>query len=57
MYAEEAEARFCNAETQVMNLPELCAMARKHATDSDAVFYALPSTVNLGTVVISDYFL
>ena len=48
VYAEEAEARFCNAETQVMNLPELCAMARKHATDSDAVFYALPSTVNLG---------
>lgn len=31
-----------------MNLPELCALARKHALDSDAVFYALPSTVNLG---------
>ena len=48
VYSAEAEIRFFDPETRKMNLPELCALATKHALEADAVFFALPSTVNLG---------
>ena len=48
IYSAEAEIRFCDPTTNQLNLPELCALATKHALEADAVFYALPSTVNLG---------
>ena len=50
-YAAEAEAKWGNAEG-TMNLPELCNLAKKHAVDSEAIFYALPSNVNLGLVMV-----
>ena len=50
VYSAEAEIRFCDPTTSQLNLPELCALATKHALEADAVFYALPSTVNLGKI-------
>ena len=50
-YAADAEAKWGNAEG-TMNLPELCNLAKKHAVDSEAIFYALPSNVNLGMIMV-----
>lgn len=49
-YAVDAEAKFCPGET--MNLPDLCALARKHALDAEAVAHMLPSNLNLGLVMV-----
>eukprot|EP01038_Epipyxis_sp_PR26KG_P005424 gene5424-7514_t len=49
-YALEAEKKFFSNDT--MNLPDLCTLARKHALDSDAVFYQLPSSIDLGLVLV-----
>jgi hypothetical protein len=49
-YVNDAQQRFFVGET--MNMSDLCALARRHALDSDAVFYQLPSSVNLGLVMI-----
>ena len=50
-YADDVEAKWGNAETS-MNLPEICNLARRHAVDSEAIFHALPSDVDLGMVKI-----
>jgi dynein heavy chain len=49
-YALEAEKKFFPGET--MNLPDLCALAKKHMQDSEAIFNYLPSSLNLGLVLI-----
>ena len=49
-YAAEAEAKFCPGDTY--NLPELCALARKHSAESESVFHMLPSFCSLGFVLI-----
>lgn len=49
-YASEAEAKFCPGET--MNLPDLCALAKKHSYDAEAVHHMLPASVNLGLIFI-----
>lgn len=49
-YEKEAENKFCSGET--MNLPDLCALAHKHAVESEEVVHMLPSTISLGIVMI-----
>ena len=49
-YAIEMENKFCPGEN--MNLPDLTALASKHAHESDAIFYMLPSFINVGLVSI-----
>jgi dynein heavy chain len=49
-YVKEAEAKFCPGEA--LNLPDLCALARKHAADAENVQHMLPSNLNLGMVLV-----
>jgi dynein heavy chain len=49
-YTAEAVKKFFPGET--MNMPELCALARKHARDSESVMNDLPSSVSIGLVQI-----
>lgn len=51
-YANEAQKKFFPANSETMNMVELCALARKHALDSEQIFYQLPTSVNLGLVMI-----
>ena len=50
VYAQEAVERFTLNDQ--INLPELCALARQHAGDADAVFNLLPTAVSLGLVMV-----
>jgi dynein heavy chain len=49
-YTAEAVKKFFPGET--MSMPELCALARKHARDSESVMNDLPSSVSIGLVQI-----
>lgn len=50
-YAIDMESKYCpNADT--MDLAGLCAVAKKHADDSESVFNMLPSHVSTGLVFI-----
>jgi dynein heavy chain, axonemal len=49
-YANDAEAKYCNGET--LNLAELCLLAKNHMVEADAVFHKLPSSINLGMVLV-----
>jgi dynein heavy chain len=49
-YSANAEAKFFAGET--INMTELTALARKHAVDSEAIFYLLPTIINVGLVMI-----
>ena len=40
--------RYGYAKSQGLNLPELCSRARKHATDAELIFNAMPATISLG---------
>ena len=51
-YVNEAQKKFFPANSETMNMTELCALARKHALDSEQIFYQLPSSINLGLVMI-----
>lgn len=49
-YSQEAEVKYCSGDN--MNLPELCNLAYKHSQDSEEVVHQLPSTINLGLVLV-----
>ena len=49
-YSEEAETKFCSGE--IMQLNEIANLAHKHAQDAEAVVHMLPSSINLGFVII-----
>jgi len=51
-YANEAQKKFFPTNGEALNMTDLCALARKHALDSEQIFYQLPSSVNLGLVMI-----
>eukprot|EP01041_Mallomonas_annulata_P000971 gene971-1882_t len=49
-YAADAEKKYCVGE--VMNLEEICNLAKKHSADAEDIYNALPSNINLGIVLI-----
>jgi dynein heavy chain len=49
-YCKEAEAKCCSAEA--MNLPDLCALAVKHAEEAEEIPHMLPSAISLGMVLV-----
>jgi len=49
-YTADAVKRFFPGEQ--MNMPELCALARQHARDSESVSNDLPSSVSIGLIQI-----
>lgn len=49
-YANDAEARFCSNES--LNLSELCDLALNHMNEAETVFHKLPSSINLGIVLV-----
>lgn len=49
-YIADAEKKFCQSE--IINLVEITNLAKKHSEESESVYHMLPSSINLGMVLV-----